>query len=111
VGGVGSEVEKVGCEGVAARMDGRRWCERESGVRIGSRAGRTGAERGELCRLSELWANTSCSGSHQQRGRTELDLSGGQAFDNCHRPTALGAAPKRGRLLGGGVSGSVCKEL
>src|SRR5882762_5985406 len=99
--GVGTEVEKVACEGVAARMDGRRWYERGSGVRMGSGARRTGAERGEPCRVFELWANTSCRRSHQQRGRTELDLSSGQSFDNCHGPTALGAAPKR-RLLGGG---------
>ena len=99
--GVGTEVEKVACEGVAARMDGRRWYERGSGVRMGSGARRTGAERGEPCRVFELLANTSCRRSHQQRGRTELDLSSGQAFDNCHGPTALGAAPKR-RLLGGG---------
>ena len=55
--GVSTEAEEGACEGVATRMDGRRWCERESGVRIGSRAGRTGAERGEPCRVFELWAS------------------------------------------------------
>ena len=91
--GVGTEVEKVACEGVAARMDGRRWYERGSGVRMGSGARRTGAERGEPCRVFELWANTSCRRSHQQRGRTELDLSSGQAFDNCHGPTCCSRCP------------------
>ena len=56
--GVGMEAEEGAGEGEAAGIDGRRWCERESGVGIGSGAGRTGAERGEPCRVFELWASS-----------------------------------------------------
>jgi hypothetical protein len=53
--GVGTEAEKVVRERVGAGVDGRR--RRESGreVAIGSGVGRTGAERGEPCRVCELW--------------------------------------------------------
>jgi hypothetical protein len=56
--GVGMEAEEGAGEGEAAGIDGRRWCERENGVGIGSGAGRTGAERGEPCRVFELWASS-----------------------------------------------------
>ena len=55
--GVGTEAEEEAREGVAARIDGRRRCERGREVGIGSGAGRTGAERGEPCRVFELWAS------------------------------------------------------
>jgi hypothetical protein len=55
--GVGTEAEKEVGEGVGAGVDSRRRWERGREVGIGSGAGRTGAERGEPCRVFELWAS------------------------------------------------------
>jgi len=55
--GVGTEAEKEVGEGVGGGVDGRRRCEKGREVGIGSGAGRTGAERGEPCRVFELWAS------------------------------------------------------
>jgi hypothetical protein len=57
--GVGTEAEKEVGEGVGGGVDGRRRCEKGREVRIGSGAGRSGAERGEPCRVFELWAASS----------------------------------------------------
>jgi hypothetical protein len=53
--GVGTEAEVEVVEGVGRRIDiGKRWNKgREVGIRSG--AGQTGAERGEPCRVFELW--------------------------------------------------------
>jgi len=53
--GVGTEAEVEVVESAGRIMDGgKRWdTGREVGIR--SRAGRTGAERGEPCRVFELW--------------------------------------------------------
>ena len=56
--GVGTEAEKGVGEGVGAGVDGRRRCKKGREVGIGSEAGRTGAERGEPCRVFELWASS-----------------------------------------------------
>jgi hypothetical protein len=56
--GVGTEAEKEVGEGVGAGVDSRRQCKRGREVGIGLGAGRTGAERGEPCRVSELWASS-----------------------------------------------------
>jgi len=53
--GVGTEVGKEVRERVEAGVDGRRWCESGREVGIGSGVGRTGAQRGEPCRVCELW--------------------------------------------------------
>ena len=53
--GVGTEEEEGTHERVGARIDGRRRRERGREVGIGSGAGRTPAERGEPCRVCELW--------------------------------------------------------
>ena len=55
--GVGTEAEERAGEGMGARIDIRKRCDREREVGIGSGAGRTGAERGEPCRGFELWAS------------------------------------------------------
>jgi len=55
--GVGTEAEEGAGEGVEARIDGRRRWEGEREVGMGSGVGRTGAERGEPCRVFELWAS------------------------------------------------------
>jgi hypothetical protein len=53
--GVGTEAEVEVVESAGRIMDGgKRWdTGREVGIRSG--AGRTGAERGEPCRVFELW--------------------------------------------------------
>jgi hypothetical protein len=55
--GVGTEAEVEVVESVGRRIDGgKRWdTGREVGIRSGAR--RTGAERGEPCRVFELWAS------------------------------------------------------
>ena len=55
--GVGTEAEGEVRERVAARIDGGKRSDRGREVRIGSGAGRTRAERGEPCRVFELWAS------------------------------------------------------
>jgi hypothetical protein len=45
VGGSADEAAEGAREGEIAGIDDRRWCERESGEGIGSRTGRTRAER------------------------------------------------------------------
>jgi hypothetical protein len=55
--GVGTEAEGEVRECVGARIDGGKRCDRGREVGIGSGAGRTRAERGEPCRVFELWAS------------------------------------------------------
>jgi hypothetical protein len=55
--GVGTEAEEGAREGVGARIDGRKRWDRGREVGIGAGAGRTRAERGEPCRVFELWAS------------------------------------------------------
>ena len=100
--GVGTEAEVEVVESAGRIMDGgKRWdTGREVGMRSG--AGRTGAERGEPCRVFELWRRASCRSCEQPWWRTELDLSCGKSFDDRHRSTTLGATPKRVGFLGGG---------
>jgi hypothetical protein len=56
--GVGTEAEEEVRERVGARIDGRKRCERGREVGIGSGAGRRGTERGEPCRVCELWESS-----------------------------------------------------
>ena len=56
LGGVGTKAEKKVRERVGARIDGGKRCDRRREAGIGSGAGRTGAERGEPCKVFELWA-------------------------------------------------------
>jgi hypothetical protein len=53
--GVGMEAEGEVRGRVGARFDGRKRCEGAREVGIGSGAGRRRAERGEPCRVCELW--------------------------------------------------------
>jgi hypothetical protein len=55
--GVGTEAERGGPEGVSGRIDGGKRSDRGREVGIGVGAGRTGAERGEPCRVCEWWAS------------------------------------------------------
>jgi hypothetical protein len=53
--GVDTEAEVEVVESVGRRIDGGKRRDRGREVGIGSGAGRTGAERGEPCRVFELW--------------------------------------------------------
>jgi hypothetical protein len=56
--GVGTGAEEEVREGVGARVDGGKRWDRGREVGIGSGAGRTRAERGEPCRVCELWESS-----------------------------------------------------
>ncbi len=56
--GVGTGAEEEVREGVGARVDGGKRWDRGREVGIGSGAGRTRAERGEPCRVRELWESS-----------------------------------------------------
>jgi hypothetical protein len=53
--GVGTEAEVEVVESVGRRIDGGKRWDKRRGVGIRSGAGRTGVERGEPCRVFELW--------------------------------------------------------
>jgi hypothetical protein len=55
---IGREAEKEVRERVGGGVDGRRRCESGREVEIGSGVRRTGAERGEACRICELWESS-----------------------------------------------------
>jgi hypothetical protein len=56
--GVGTEAEEGVGEGVGTRIDSRKRWNRGREVGIGSGAGRRRAERGEPCRVFELWRSS-----------------------------------------------------
>jgi hypothetical protein len=74
------------------------WKKLEEG--IGSTARHKNAERPEERRVFELERVVSCR-SADPWWRTELDFSSGEPFDDLHRSTAFGAAPKVGTIFGG----------
>ena len=55
--GVSMEAEEGACEGMEARIDIGKRCDREREVEIVSGVGRTGTGRGEPCGGFELWAS------------------------------------------------------
>ncbi len=59
--GVGTEAEVEVVEGVGRGIDGGKRWDRGGEVGIMSGAGRTGAERGEPCRVFELWRSSFMS--------------------------------------------------
>jgi len=59
--GVGTEAEEEVRARVGARIDGGKRWERWHEVGMGSGAGRTGAARGEPCRVFELWRSSFMS--------------------------------------------------
>ena len=64
-------------------------------------ARRRGANRAEAREEYELQRVLSCCNGDRRR-RAKLDLSGGKPLDYLHRASTFGAAPKLGRVLGGG---------
>ena len=58
-------------------------------------------ERVERREDFELERIASCRGG-EWRGRTKLDFGSSEPFDDLHGATAFRAAPKRGRVFGGG---------
>ena len=69
---------------------------------IGSATRRRGRERDEARKVFVLWTALSCGSRDQDRWRTELDLGSSKSFEDHHRPTTLGAEPKRDRVIGSG---------
>src|SRR5260370_23507252 len=59
-------------------------------------------DRAETREGFELGRVASCR-SREHRWRTKLDFSSGEAFDDNHRPTTLGAAPEIARVVGAGL--------
>jgi hypothetical protein len=64
-------------------------------------ARRRGANRAEAREEYELQRVLSCCNGDRRR-RAKLDLSSGKPLDDLHGASTLGAAPKLGRVLGGG---------
>jgi len=64
-------------------------------------ARRRDANRAEAREEYELQRVLSCCNGDRRR-RAKLDLSSGKPLDYLHRASTFGAAPKLGRVLGGG---------
>ena len=64
-------------------------------------ARRRGANRAEAREEYELQRVLSCCNGDRRR-RAKLELSSGKPLDDLHGASTLGAAPKLGRVLGGG---------
>ena len=86
---------------LAEAQNGREESGWRSGIRDLSAARRRGAERAEAREEFELERVVSC-GNDDQRWRTKLDLGSGKPLDDLHGAITLGAAPKIGRVFGGG---------
>jgi hypothetical protein len=85
--------------GYGEKVSQRLWSKKvEEG--IGLTARQRDAERLEVPRVFELERVVSCR-SADPWWRTKLDFSSGESFDDLHRSTALGAAPKIGTIFGG----------
>ena len=67
---------------------------------IGLTAGHRDAERLEGRRVFELERVVSCRNADRW-WRTKLNFGSGEPFDDLHRSSALGAAPKIGTVFGG----------
>lgn len=72
---------------------------RKLGEEIGSARRHTGTEHAETRKEFEIEKVVSCSSGGQRR-RTKLDLESRELFDDHHRATTLGAAPKLMRAGG-----------
>ncbi len=85
--------------GYGEKVSRRLWSKKlEEG--IGLRARHKDTERPEGCRVFELERVVSCRNADPW-WRTKLDFSSGKPFDDLHRSTAFGAAPKIGTIFGG----------
>ena len=100
--GVDTEGEERVGEGVGTRIDGRKRWNRGGEVGSGQEQGGRGQSAVNRAEFSSCGGAVSCRSSDQAWWRTELDLSSGKSFDDCHGSTTLGATPKRVGFLGGG---------
>jgi hypothetical protein len=85
--------------GYGEKVSRRLWSKKLEGG-IGLTARQRDAERLEAPRVFELERVVSCR-STDPWWRTKLDFSSGESFDDLHRSTAFGAAPKIGTIFGG----------
>ena len=86
--------------GTAKKCLGRAWLKKPE-EEICSVSKRRRPERAETREVFELEKVGSCR-SRDHRWRTRLDFSSSELFDDLHRSTAFRAAPKTGRVFGGG---------
>jgi hypothetical protein len=85
--------------GYGEKVSQRLWSKKvEEGIGLTARQG--DAERLEVPRVFELERVVSCR-SADPWWRTKLDFGSGESFDDLHRSTAFGAAPKIGTIFGG----------
>jgi hypothetical protein len=85
--------------GYGEKVSQRLWLKKlEEG--IGLTASHKDTGRSEGCRVFELERVVSCR-SADPWWRTKLDFGSGEPFDDLHRSTAFGAAPKSGTIFGG----------
>lgn len=73
-----------------------------NGQLVWGQAGRTTPAGAEGHGVWKLALVVSCGGSSERGWRTELELGSGKSFDDQHRPTTLGAAPKRAGWMSSG---------
>src|SRR5206468_10666734 len=85
--------------GYGEKVSQRRWSKkREEGNGLTAR--QRDAQRLEVPRVVELERVVSCRRADPW-WRTKLDYGRGEPFDDLHRSTAFGAAPKIGTVFGG----------
>jgi hypothetical protein len=100
--GVSTEAEEGAREGMGARIDIGKRCDREREWGWGQEQGGRGRGAVSRAEVSSCARAVSWRSSDQQWWRTELELSSSKSFDDRHRSATLGAKPKRVRFLGGG---------
>ena len=98
----GTTLDTVDAEiGYGEKGSRRRWSKKlEEG--IGLTARHRDRERPEGRRVLELEGVVSCRSADPWR-RTKLDFGSGEPFDDLHRSTAFGAAPRIGEVFGAGT--------
>ena len=79
-----------------------------NGLLVWGTVERTTLGGGEVHRGRELGMVVSCGGSDEAGWRTEVQLGGGESFDDRHGTATSGTEPKR---AGGLDSGGICFGL
>ncbi len=96
----GTTQDTVGAEIDYGEKESQRLWLKKLEERIDWATRHSGTGRPEGCRVFELERVVSCR-SADLWWRTKLDFSSGEPFDDLHRSTAFGAAPKIGTIFGG----------